>query len=91
MTTLAQTSTGKDGNYGTWADLSSRWFFAWWMAVACQEALQEIHVAMGRRPTTARRLTLERTSQLFRRELVHWVERGEALDMIVGRVPTPPN
>lgn len=77
-------------DYDGWADLNSRWFFAWRMATACQEALREVHQAMDRHPGPNRLHALERASQLFRSELVRWVRRGEALDMIVQRVPQPP-
>ncbi len=70
-----------------WADLSGRWFFAWRMAAACEDALREIHVAMARQQDANRAQALERVSGLLRRELMRWVRRGEALDMIVDHLP----
>ena len=76
-------------NEDTWADLSGRWFFAWRMAAACETALREVHFAMGRQDDPKRVQALEKASRLLRKELVRWVRRGEALDMIVDRVPGP--
>ena len=90
MSTAPQMLPSSNDDYDGWADLSGRWFFAWRMATACQEALREVHLAMNRRPSPNRLHALERASQLFRRELVRWVRRGEALDMIVERIPSPP-
>lgn len=90
MATPSQAPYPEDSDYDAWGDLGGRWFFAWWMAAACQEALREVHLAMGRHPSTARRHALERASQLFRQEMVRWLRRGEALDMIVQHLPTPP-
>ncbi len=76
-------------NEDTWADLSGRWFFAWRMAASCETALREVHFAMGRQEDPKRVQALEKASLLLRKELVRWVRRGEALDMIVERVPEP--
>ena len=86
MTIAHQT---RSPNEDTWADLSGRWFFAWRMAAACETALREVHFAMGRQDDPKRVQALEKASRLLRKELVRWVRRGEALDMIVDRVPGP--
>lgn len=70
-----------------WADLSGRWFFAWRMAAACEDALREIHLAMARQADPNRTQALHKVSTLLRRELLRWVRRGEALDMIVDHLP----
>ena len=70
-----------------WADLSGRWFFAWRMAAACESALREVHFAMDKQREPERMQALEMASRLLRKELVRWVRRGEALDMIVERLP----
>jgi hypothetical protein len=59
------------------------------MAAACEEALREVRQAMNSRPAGKRLEALERASDLLRLELVRWVRRGEALDMIVKRIPAP--
>lgn len=73
-----------------WADLNARWFFAWRMAAACESALREVHSAMSQQRDAARMRALEMASQLLRRELVRWLRRGEALDIIVERIPREP-
>ena len=73
-----------------WADLNGRWFFAWRMAAACESALREVHSAMGQQRDHNRMEALEKASRLLRKELVRWVRRGEALDMIVDRLPQQP-
>lgn len=73
-----------------WADLSGRWFFAWRMAAACEDALREVHLAMSRQYNPNRVQALEKVSQLLRRELMRWVRRGEALDMIVDHLHQNP-
>ncbi len=73
-----------------WADLNGRWFFAWRMAAACESALREVHSAMGQQWDPNRMQALEKASRLLRKELVRWVRRGEALDMIVERLPQQP-
>lgn len=70
-----------------WADLSGRWFFAWRMAAACESALREVHLAMGEQRDSSRMQALEKASLLLRKELVQWLRRGEALDIIVERLP----
>jgi len=73
----------------TWADLSGRWFFAWRMAAACEGALREVTEARAQQPDPGRALALDRVSTLLRDEMTRWVRRGEALDMIVDRLPRP--
>ncbi len=73
-----------------WADLSGRWFFAWRMAAACETALREVHCAMDEPRSPDRMQALEKASLLLREELVRWLRRGEALDMIVERLPKQP-
>ncbi len=73
-----------------WSDLSGRWFFAWRMAAACEDALREVHLAMARQHSEDRVQALEKVSTLLRRELKRWVRRGEALDMIVDHLPKQP-
>ncbi|HEU4759980.1 MAG TPA: hypothetical protein VFT91_08380 [Dehalococcoidia bacterium] len=87
MTTAARVQTDSQD---AWADLSGRWFFAWRMAAACEDALREVHLAMDRAHNPSRVHALEKVSLLLRRELVRWVRRGEALDMIVDRLPRQP-
>ena len=70
-----------------WADLSGRWFFAWRMAAACESALREVHFAMGQQRDDNRMQALETASLLLRKELVRWLRRGEALDIIVEHLP----
>ena len=70
-----------------WADLSGRWFFAWRMAAACEDALREVHLAMARQADADRAQALAKVSSLLRREFTRWVRRGEALDMIVDHLP----
>ncbi|MFQ6020126.1 MAG: hypothetical protein ACE5KW_05145, partial [Dehalococcoidia bacterium] len=89
MATPLPLSQNSDHNENSWADLNGRWFFAWRMAAACEEALREVHLAMDHHATRSRLDVLERASQLLRLELLRWVRRGEALDMIVQRVPPP--
>lgn len=80
----------QSGTGEAWADLSGRWFFAWRMAAACETALREVHLAMGHQADPKRVQALEKASGLLRQELVRWVHRGEALDMIVERLPEQP-
>ncbi len=87
MTTAAHARTDSQD---AWADLSGRWFFAWRMAAACEHALREVHLAMGRAHNPSRAQAMEKVSLLLRRELLRWVRRGEALDMIVDRLPRQP-
>jgi len=74
----------------SWADLSGRWFFAWRMAAACEGALREVHQAIETQHDRNRAQALERVSSLLQRELMRWVRRGEALDMIVDHLPRRP-
>ena len=74
----------------TWADLSGRWFFSWRMAAACEGALREVSQAMESQQDRNRAQALERVSSLLQRELMRWVRRGEALDMIVEHLPRQP-
>jgi hypothetical protein len=74
-----------------WADLNGRWFFAWRMAAACESALREVHFAMDQQRDSERTQALEKASLLLRGELVRWLRRGEALDMIVERLPREPS
>ncbi len=75
----------------TWADLNGRWFFAWRMAAACESALREVHFAMDQQRDSERAQALEKASLLLREELMRWLHRGEALDMIVERLPREPS
>jgi hypothetical protein len=86
MTVVAQHATSQEA----WADLSGRWFFAWRMAAACEDALREVHLAMARQQGPTRVHALEKVSLLLRRELLRWIRRGEALDMIVEHLPSRP-
>ncbi len=85
---IAQEAALQSGE--AWAELSGRWFFAWRMAAGCESALREVHFAMGHQVDPKRVQALEKASRLLREELVRWVRRGEALDMIVERVPEQP-
>ncbi len=89
---LAMPITARDSSATSeaWADLSGRWFFAWRMAAACEDALREVHLAMARQKSPERAQALEKVSSLLRRELLRWVRRGEALDMIVEHLPRRP-
>ena len=87
---MAMAARAGTDNPEAWADLNGRWFFAWRMAAACEDALREVHMAMGRAQNPSRVQALEKVSLLLRRELVRWVRRGEALDMIVDRLPRQP-
>ena len=71
----------------TWADLSGRWFFAWRMAAACEGALKEVAEAPAGQDDPDRQMALAKVSSLLYEEMTRWVRRGEALDMIVERVP----
>ena len=71
----------------TWADLSGRWFFAWRMAAACEGALREVAEARAGQDDPDRRMALDKVSSLLHDEMTRWVRRGEALDMIVERMP----
>lgn len=84
---MATSTARKTPAQDSWADLSGRWFFAWRMAAACEDALREVHEAMSRQHDPERAQALEKVSGLLRRELLRWVRRGEALDMIVEHLP----
>jgi hypothetical protein len=71
----------------SWADLSGRWFFAWRMAAACEDALKEVVTARSQQRDPERVEALERVRTLLCKELNRWVRRGEALDMIVDHLP----
>ncbi|MEX0682455.1 MAG: hypothetical protein WD904_07890 [Dehalococcoidia bacterium] len=73
----------------TWADLSGRWFFAWRMAAACEGALREVSEARAGQADPSRAMAIDKVSSLLREEMTRWVRRGEALDMIVERLPRP--
>ncbi len=87
MATAQQTKTH---DLDAWADLNGRWFFAWRMAAACENALREVHFAMDAQRDRKRMEALEKVSHLLRKELVRWLRRGQALDMIVERLPELP-
>jgi len=72
-----------------WADLSGRRFFAWRMAVACGEALRQVHQAAAQQADPDRAQALEKVDRLLRHELLRWVRRGEALDLIADHLPQP--
>lgn len=74
----------------SWADLSGRWFFAWRMAAACEDALREISTARMQQLEPERAEALERVTSLLREELDRWIRTGEALDMIVDHLPKDP-
>ena len=57
------------------------------MAAACESALREVHFAMGQQRDDNRMQALETASLLLRKELVRWLRRGEALDIIVEHLP----
>jgi hypothetical protein len=80
-------ATNQATQQASWADLSGRWFFAWRMAAACEDALKEVHLAMAAQRDPNRTEALEKVSTLLRRELQRWVRRGEALDIIVDHLP----
>jgi hypothetical protein len=88
MALMQQTDTTTTGS-GSWADLSGRWFFAWRMAAACENALREVDEARQTQTDPNRADALDKVSSLLREEMERWVRRGEALDMIVDRMPRP--
>lgn len=88
MTLSRQTDQSSDSS---WADLSGRWFFAWRMAAACEDALREISTAQMQQLEPERAQALERVTSLLREELNRWVRTGEALDMIVDHLPKDPS
>jgi hypothetical protein len=86
MTLARQTQASAQTN-DSWADLSGRWFFAWRMAAACEGALREVKTARASQSDPDRAVALDRVSGLLQKELMRWVRRGEALDMIVDHLP----
>ena len=88
MTLSRQTDQSSDSS---WADLSGRWFFAWRMAAACEDALREISTAQIQQLEPERAHALERVTSLLREELNRWVRTGVALDMIVDHLPKDPS
>lgn len=84
--TREHTATATD----SWAEINGRWFFAWRMAAACEDALSEIKSARAKLDDPQRAEALDTVSSLLRKELIEWVRRGEALDMIVERLPEDP-
>jgi len=87
MTLASQTQLSQTSNGDSWADLSGRWFFAWRMAAACEGALKEVHVAKANQSDPQRAVALDMVKGLLEKELMRWVRRGEALDMIVDHLP----
>ena len=81
----AQSTTTSNGD--GWADLSGRWFFAWRMAAACEGALHEVDTAKASQSDPQRAVALDMVKGLLEKELMRWVHRGEALDMIVEHLP----
>jgi len=57
------------------------------MAAACEGALREVSTARTGQGDPQRAEALERVSGLLQKELMRWVRRGEALDMIVDHLP----
>ena len=86
----ATTYTDAVPQANSWADINGRWFFAWRMASACEDALREVHSAMARQSDPSRAQALEKVSALLRSELLDWVRKGEALDLIVDHLPSSP-
>jgi hypothetical protein len=70
-----------------WADASGRSFFAWRMAVACEEALREVEQAMDSQRDPEQVHALAKASSLLRREMRRWVRKGEAIDELVELLP----
>lgn len=87
MTLARRTQQTTTPNGDGWADLSGRWFFAWRMAAACEGALREVTTARASQSDPERATALDHVSTLLQRELMRWVRRGEALDMIVDHLP----
>lgn len=83
VATTEQTPT----NAESLADLNGRWFFAWRMAAACEDALREVDEAIEKQSDPERLFSLETARALLRKELLRWVRQGEALDMIVDHLP----
>jgi hypothetical protein len=60
------------------------------MAAACEGALREVKSARASQHDPGRAQALDRVSSLLQKELLRWVRRGEALDMIVDHLPRQP-
>jgi hypothetical protein len=69
------------------ASINARWFFAWRMAAACEDALREARAALAAQRDPKRADALKEVTSLLQNELQSWIRRGEALDMIVDRLP----
>ena len=69
------------------AQLSGRRFFAWRMALACQSSMKEVNHAMGKEHAEERRAALSEADRLLKLEMHEWIQRGEALDIILERLP----
>jgi hypothetical protein len=69
------------------AELNGRRFFAWRMAIACQHSLKEVNQAMAAEHADERRAALAEADRLLKLEMHHWMQRGEALDIILDRLP----
>jgi hypothetical protein len=87
MTVARRTDSTITSNNESWADLSGRWFFAWRMAAACEGALREVDTAKASQTDPQRSVALDMVKGLLEKELMRWVRRGEALDMIVEHLP----
>jgi hypothetical protein len=87
MTLARHTQQTTTANSESWADLSGRWFFAWRMAAACEGALREVDTAKATQTDPQRSVALDMVKGLLQKELMRWVRRGEALDMIVEHLP----
>ena len=85
--TLARRTRTIEPAQDSWAELSGRWFFAWRMAAACEGALREVVNAREAQRDPERSAALQRASDLLQEELMRWVRRGEAMDMIVDHLP----
>jgi hypothetical protein len=87
LASRTQQTTRQNEQGDGWADLSGRWFFAWRMAAACEGALKEVAVAKAQQTDPQRSVALDMVKGLLQKELMRWVRRGEALDMIVDHLP----
>ena len=87
MTLAHRTQPTTTSSSESWADLSGRWFFAWRMAAACEGALREVDTARASQADPQRSVALDMVKGLLQKELMRWVRRGEALDMIVEHLP----
>jgi hypothetical protein len=85
--TLARRTQTFEATNDSWAELSGRWFFAWRMAAACEGALREVVTARASQRDPERSAALQRATDLLQQELMRWVRRGEAMDMIVDHLP----